>query len=235
MLGILKFIHDSDGTAIAPLDESADRARIEKRHRELARKEHGSNNWEKARVKLAEAYEQLSNKREDFIEKLAHSYTTQYDAVFLENLNVRGMLEQNSNGRNIAAMSWRQTITAFEWHGEKNGCHVITVPPEGTTKRCASCGVESEKDLWVREHSCPACRYEADRDENASYNAQQLGLDELGIDYEVEELLGLGESEDTPAETALPTGTIRSDGSSFRIVPAKRVIETGSHWPPRSW
>ena len=62
-LGILKFTHDSHGIAVTPLDESEDRERIEKRHRALSRKKHGSKNWEKARVKLAEAYEHLSNKR----------------------------------------------------------------------------------------------------------------------------------------------------------------------------
>jgi putative transposase len=103
-LGILKFIHDSDGIAVTPLDESADRDRIEQRHRALSRKQHGSNNWEKARVKLAAAYERLTNKHKDFREKIARSYTQQYDAVFLEELNVREMLEQDSNGRNIAAM-----------------------------------------------------------------------------------------------------------------------------------
>jgi putative transposase len=226
-LGILTFTHDSDGTAVTPLDETRDRARIEHRHRALSRKQYDSNNWEISRQNLAAAYERLSNKRTDFREKLAHSYTTQYDAVFLEDLNVRGMLEQEKNGRNVAAMSWRETIQAFERHGKKNGCHIKTVPPEGTTKRCAKCGVESAKSLWVREHSCPACRFEADRDRNAAFEVQKLGLDELGIDYAVEELLGLGESEATPAETALPTDTTQ--------VSAQRVIETGSHGPPDPW
>jgi putative transposase len=234
-LGILKFAHDSDGNAVTPLDESEDRERIEKRHRALSRKQRGSNNWEKNRVKLAEAYERLSNKREDFIEKLAHSYTTQYSAVFLEKLNVRGMLEQDSNGRNIAAMSWSETIKTFERHGDKNGCHVVTVPPEGTTKRCALCDVESAKAIWVREHSCPSCGFEADRDENASYNVQKLGLEELGIEYDGDVVVGLGETELTPAETALPTGASESDDSSFRVVPAKRVVETGSHGSPDPW
>lgn len=152
-LGALKFVHDSNGVAVTPLDEAEDRERIEKRHRALSRKEHGSANWEKARVKLAEAYERLSNRRKDFIEKLVHSYTEQNDAVFLEDLNVRGMLEQHSNGRNIAAMSWSDAIETFERHGDKNGCHVETVPSEGTTKRCARCDVESDKALWVRDHT----------------------------------------------------------------------------------
>jgi putative transposase len=227
-LGILSFIHDSDGTAIQPVDESADRECIEKRHRALSRKEHDSSNWEKARRKLAEAYERVANKRKDFREKLAHSYTRRYDAVFLENLNVRGLLEQDSNGRNIASMSWRETITAFEHHGEKNGCHVLTVPPEGTTKRCARCDVESKKDLWVREHSCPACGFEAGRDENTSYNVHKLGLEELGSNYELAELLGLGEAEATPAETVLPVSTKVE-------VDAQHVVETGSHGSDEPW
>jgi putative transposase len=234
-LGILKFAHDSDGNAVTPLNESEDRERIEKRHRALSRKQHGSANWEKARVKLAEAYERLSNKRKDFIEKLAHSYTTQYDAVFLEKLDVRGMLEQDSNGRSIASMSWSDTIKTFERHGDKNGCHVVTVPPEGTTKRCARCDVESDKVLWVREHSCPSCGFKTARDENASYNVLKLGLDELGIEYEVDAVVGLGETELTPAETALPTDADVNDDSSFCLVPAKRVVETGSHGSPDPW
>jgi putative transposase len=234
-LGILKFTYDSDGNAVTPLDESEHRECIEKRHRALSRTEHGSNNWEKAQVKLAEAYERVSNKRTDFIEKLAHSYTTQYDAVFFEKLNVRGMLEQDSNSRNIASMSWSAAIKTFERHGNKNGCHVVTVPPEGTTKRCARCDVESDKAPWVREHSCPSCGFEADRDENASYNVQKLGLDELSIEYDVDAVVGLGEAESTPAETALPPGADVNDDSSFRVVPAKRVVETGSHGSPDPW
>lgn len=62
-LGITKFIHDSDGRAFAPLDEETDRDRIDKRHQAVSRKEHESNNWNKARRRLARAYERLSNKR----------------------------------------------------------------------------------------------------------------------------------------------------------------------------
>lgn len=219
-LGILAFTHDSDGLAVSPPDFSEDIERIDTRHRELSRKDHGSNNWEKARRRLAEAYEHLRNKFKDFREKLAGAYTREYDAVFLEELNTRGLLRLSSNGRNIALMSWYETIRTFERHGKKNACHVLTVPPEGTTKRCAKCSVESEKPLWVREHSCPACGFEADRDRNAAFEVQKLGLEELGVDYSLDVLLGLGESEDTPAETATAVDTLR--------VSARRVVETGS-------
>ncbi|ERG96719.1 transposase [Haloquadratum walsbyi] len=87
----------------------------------------------------------MTNRREqeDYRDrdKLAHWDTQEYDAVFLEDSDVAAMTEQDRNARNIAAMSWYATIQAFERHGKKNGCHLVKVPPEGTTKRCAKCSV----------------------------------------------------------------------------------------------
>jgi putative transposase len=111
------------------------------------KKQHDSENWDKARQSLARAYERLNNRREDYREKLAHWYAREYGAVFLEDLDVASMMQQDKNSRNIAAMSWYQRITAFERHGEKNGCHVVLVDPDGTTKQCAHCGVEIKNPL----------------------------------------------------------------------------------------
>lgn len=224
-LGITKFIHDSDGRAFAPLDEETDCERIDKRHQSVSRKEHESNNWVKARHRLARAYERLSNKRRAYREALANAYTQRYDAVFLEDLNVGRMMQQNGNSRNIASRSWYETLQTFERFGEKNGCHVVLVPPEGTTKRCVTCGVESEKPLWVREHSCPSCGFETDRDQNAALEVQRLGLLELGV---VEDELGLGQelAESTPAKTGTAAGSRSS--SSRDVVPASAVVDTGS-------
>jgi len=224
-LGITKFIHDSDRRAFRPLDGEEDRDRIDKRHQVVSRKEHESNNWNEARRRLARAYERLSNKRKAYREALANAYTQRYDAVFLEDLNVGSMMQQNGNSRNIAAMSWYETLQTFQRFGEKNGCHVVLVPPEGTTKRCVQCGVESEKPLWVREHSCPSCGFETDRDQNAALEVQRLGLLELGV---VEDESGLGQelAESTPAET----GTAAESRSSLSrdVVSASAVVDTGS-------
>lgn len=193
-LGITKFIHDSENRTFARLDEEEERERLEKRHRSLSRKQYESENWNKARQSLARAYKRVTNQREDYREKLAHWYTREYDAVFLEDLDVAAMTQQDKNARNIAAMSWRATLNAFERHGEKNGCHVILVDPDGTTKQCANCGVETDKPLWVREHSCPSCGFTADRDHNASLEVHQRGLERLGVEFEQSEV-GLGQSE----------------------------------------
>ncbi|ERH00899.1 MAG: transposase, partial [Halonotius sp. J07HN6] len=97
----------------------------------------------------------------------------------------------------------------LEYKCEREGTHFVAVDPKDTTKECANCGVKTEKPLWVREYSCPSCGFEADRDANAAINILSRGYDQIGV----------GHSEETPVETALPVDT---------PVSAKRVVETGS-------
>ncbi len=97
----------------------------------------------------------------------------------------------------------------LEYKCQREGTHFVVVNPRGTTKECSNCGVSTEKPLWMREHSCPSCGFEADRDLNAAYNILARGLAKVGVVH----------SDSMPAETALPTDT---------VVSAKRVIETGS-------
>ena len=225
-LGITNFIHDSDGRAIKPLDEEQDRSRIEKRHQHLDCKEHGSNNWNEARQELSKAYQRLSNKRQAYREQLANEYTTKYDAVFLEDLNVASMMQQDKNSRNIASMSWYETIQCFKEFGDKNGCHVVLVPPGGTTKECVRCGTSTDKPLWVREHSCPSCGFELDRDWNSSLEAQRRGLVKLGVvESSDDRELGQELAESTLAETGIPV----DDSTEASVeVTAKTVVDTRS-------
>jgi len=208
-LGILNFAHDSNGLVVDRLDLEDERERLEREQRMLPRKEYESNNWEKQRQRAAEVHERMTAKKRDYKNKLAHYYTTQYKAVFLEELNVKGMLEGRQSARNKAEVGWRDFISIMKHHGRKNGCYVTTVNPENTTLDCASCGTSVYKPLWVREHSCPSCGFEADRDWNAALNVLDMGLSKLGVVH----------SEDTPVETATAVDT---------RVSASRVVEAGS-------
>ncbi|WP_254531279.1 RNA-guided endonuclease InsQ/TnpB family protein [Natrinema gelatinilyticum] len=209
-LGVLNFVHDSDGRSIGRLDLSAERERLEREQRALSRKQYESNNWETQRRRVATVHARMSNKKRDYKHKLAHYYTTEHDAVFVEDLNVTSLLEASGNARNKAEVGWRNFSTILKHHGRKNGCHVIEVEPSGTTKECASCGVETAKPVWVREHSCPSCGFELERDWNAALNIQSRGLENLGVVH----------SEATPVETATAVDTSE--------VSASRVVEAGS-------
>ena len=208
-VGILKYAHNTDGYAIESPDFSDERERLERAQRDLSRKEHGSTNWETQRQIVAERHADLKRKRRDFLHKLSNYYATEYDLVAVEDLDAKGLVELPKNSRNRAGAAWGTFLRMLEYKCEREGTHFVAVNPRGTTKECASCGVKTEKPLWMREHSCPACGFEADRDANAAWNILSRGLEEVGVGY----------SESTPVETALPVDT---------PVSAKRVVETGS-------
>ena len=209
-VGILKYVHDTDGTAVGSLDLFDERERLERAQRNLSRKEHGSNNWEKQRRVVAERHADLKRKRRDFLHKLSAHYAREYDLVAVEDLDAAGLVELPGNSRNRAGAAWGTFLRMLEYKCEREGTHFVAVEPAGTTKECAACGVSTDKPLWVREHSCPSCGFTANRDWNAAWNILSRGIKQLGE----------GRSESTPVETALPTGTTS--------VPAKRVVETGS-------
>jgi len=192
---------------------SADRDRLEREQRTLSRKEHGSANWEAQRRTVAAVHKRMRNKKLDFKHKVAAFYTREYDAVFVEDLDVKGMLEGDRNGRNVAEVGWRDFITILKHHGRKRGCHVVEVAAENTTTKCNECGVKTDKPLWVREHSCPSCGFEADRDYNAALNVRERGVEKLGVVH----------SEGTPVETG---GAVDSDPPGS--VSASTVVDAGS-------
>ncbi|GAB3034318.1 RNA-guided endonuclease TnpB family protein [Natronobiforma cellulositropha] len=228
-VGILKYAHDTDGTAVESLDLSDERERLERAQRDLSRKEHSSSNWKKQRRVVAERHADLKRKRRDFLHKLSNYYAREYDLVAVEDLDAKGLVELPGNSRNRADAAWGRFLRMLEYKCEREGTHFVAVNPRGTTKECAACGVSTDKPLWVREHSCPACGFEADRDANAAWNILSRGI---------KKRLGAGRSESTsseshgdsdvrtraplsstPVETALPADT---------PVSAKRVVETGS-------
>ena len=118
-LGITNFIHDSDGRQVSRLDLSSSRERLEREQRKLSRKEHRSNNWEKQRQTVAEVHKRMRQKKLDFKHKLAAFYTSEFDAVFVEDLNVKSMLEDDKNGRNTHEVGWRAFIAILKHHGNK--------------------------------------------------------------------------------------------------------------------
>lgn len=119
-------------------------------------------------------------------------------------------MELPSNSRKRARAAWATFLRLLKWKCEPEGTHFVAVNPAGTTKECSECDVSTDKPLWVREHSCPACDYEDDRDANAAKNILYRALRQVGVAH----------SESMPAETGVPTPTVS--------VGANTVVETGS-------
>jgi putative transposase len=212
-LGITSYIHTSENLSVDTLDLSDEYDRYAREQRKLDRKEHGSNNWEKQRRKVAQAKRTIKRKVRDYQHKLTRWLVIEYDVIAVEDLDVKPMLETGQNAKNKQDAAWSRFLDLLEYKADLHGTHVEKVKPEGTTKECAVCGVKTDKPIWVREHSCPACGHTEDRDLNAAKNILYSGLKQLGA----------GRSESTPVQTALPTRTPHRE-----VVSTKRVIEAGS-------
>jgi IS605 OrfB family transposase len=118
-VGILKYVHDSDGTAVESLDLSDERERLERAQRSLSRKEHGSNNWEEQRKTVARRHADLKRKRRDFLHKLSAYYAREYDLVAVEELDAKGLIERPGNARNRAEASWGTFLRLLEYKCER--------------------------------------------------------------------------------------------------------------------
>jgi len=212
-LGITNYIHTSENLSVDMLDLSDEYDRYAREQRKLDRKEHGSANWEKQRRKVAQAKRTIERKVRDYQHKLTTWLVTEYNLVAVEDLDVKPMLESSQSAKNKQDAAWSRFLELLEYKADLHGTHVVKVKPEGTTKECAVCGVETAKPIWVREHSCPACGHTEDRDLNAAKNLLYRGLKQVGA----------GRSESTPVQTALPTLTPQREE-----VGAKRVVEAGS-------
>lgn len=209
-MGIRSYACDTEGIAVESLDLSDEHARLAIEQRKLARKQPGSNNWEKQRLRVVECHQHIKRKRRDFLHKLADYYAREYELVAVENLDVKGLIELPGNSRDRSSAAWGTFFRMLEYKCEREGTYFVSVRPEGTTKECAACGAVADKPLSSRTHSCRECGFEVDRDLNAALNVLSRGLDTVGV----------GHSESTPAETALP--------AEPTVVSAKYVLETGS-------
>ncbi len=151
-----------------------------KLHKELARKEKNSRNWEIAKLKLAKHYETIYNKKKDWTHKLTRKLADTYDAVILEDLNIKGMQQFNSGlSKSISLdFSWHQFKTYLEYKMAWLGKHFVSVGRFfASSKLCSHCG-QKTNDLSLKERvwTCSFCGTFHERDENASINLKTEGI-----------------------------------------------------------
>jgi len=137
-VGIKYFLTDSDGKQIENpkfYERTLNRIRILQRN--LSRKQKGSKNREKARIKLAKAYEKLINQRNDFLHKLSRFYVNNYDVIVVEDLQIRNMVRSNL-AMKILDASWNKFIQLLSYKAERAGRRVVKVNPKGTSDGLAN-------------------------------------------------------------------------------------------------
>ncbi len=92
-------------------------AKLQKEQRKLSKRLKGGKNRNKQRRKVAKLHGKVANQRKDFLHKLSRQITNAYDAVVIEDLNMRGMAQglklaksTHDNGFGMLKTFWRTSL-----------------------------------------------------------------------------------------------------------------------------
>ncbi|GGA33928.1 RNA-guided endonuclease TnpB family protein [Okeania sp. KiyG1] len=178
-LGITSLVTTSDGEKIAnPKKLNKLHKKLRLAQKSLKRKTKGSNNYQKARLKVARIHAKIKDSRLDFTHKLTTQLIRENQTIVVEDLAVKNMVKNHKLARAISDANWGELVGQLEYKAEWYGRQLIKIDRYfPSSKRCSNCGHTVEKlPLNIREWDCPECGNHHDRDINASINILAAGL-----------------------------------------------------------
>ena len=178
-LGITSLIALSKSEKVAnPKAFKAKRRKLRKAQKALSRKNKGSNNRHKARLKVAKVHAEISNARNDFIHKLTTRLVRESQMIAVEDLSVKNMVKNHKLALAISDASWGELVRQLEYKCDWYGRTFVKIDRWfPSSKRCGHCGhIVDKLPLNIREWDCPNCSTHHDRDINAAKNILAAGL-----------------------------------------------------------
>ena len=178
-LGLTHFAVLSDGTKIAsPRFLRRAEKKLKRAQRALSRKQEGSQNRDKAKIKVARAHARVGDARRDFHHQLSTALIRENQAVAVEDLAVNG-LARTRMARSVHDAGWSAFVHMLEYKARLYGRRFYRIGRfEPTSQMCSACGGrDGPKPLHVRAWQCRGCGTWLDRDVNAAVNiARAAGL-----------------------------------------------------------
>lgn len=180
-VGMKEFYTDSNGTIVSnPKYLEKSMRKLIREQRKLSRKQKGSNNRNKQRIKVALVHETITNQRNDFLQKQSTMLIGENQTICIEELKVRNMMRNHKLAQHIASASWSKFFDMLTYKSVWYGNDVVKVPTMyPTSQTCSCCGNKNPlvKNLAVRVWECPNCHTVHNRDTNASINILNKGLE----------------------------------------------------------
>ena len=179
-VGIKEFYSDSNGNVVSnPKYLEKSMRKLIREQRRLSRKQKGSNNRNKQRVKVALVHEKITNQRNDFLQKQSTMLIRENQTICIEDLKVKNMMRNHKLAQHIGSVSWSKFFDMLGYKSVWYGNDVVKVPTMyPSSQTCSCCGYKNPlvKDLAIRVWECPDCHSVHNRDTNASINILNKGL-----------------------------------------------------------
>jgi putative transposase len=178
-LGLIHFAVLSDGRKIAsPRFLRRAEKKLKHAQRVMSRKEKGSRNQDKARIKVARAHARVTDMRREFHHQLSTALIRENQAIAVENIAVKA-LARTRMARSVHDAGWSAFVRMLEYKAQRYGRRFHRIGRfEPTSQICSACGAkDGPKPLHIRIWRCGECGAWLDRDVNAAVNvARAAGL-----------------------------------------------------------
>lgn len=152
--------------------------KLAREQRKLSKCKRGSNNYYKQKLIVAKLHEKVANQRKDFLHKMSNQIANDYDAVCIEDLNMRAMGQCLNLGKSVSDNGWGMFTTFLNYKLSDRGKRIVKIDKwYPSSKACSVCGtINMGLTLKDREWTCEGCGTHHDRDWNAAINIKNEGL-----------------------------------------------------------
>ncbi|MBF8191875.1 transposase [Nonomuraea sp. K274] len=175
-LGLGHFAVLADGQKIdSPRFLRRAEKKLHKLQKTLSRKDKGSANRRKARIKVARQHAKVADARREFHHQTSTRIIRENQAVFAEDLAVKG-LARTKLAKSVHDAGWSAFVAMLEYKAKLHGRTFARIDRFfPSSKLCSACGTLAEAmPLDVRTWTCP-CGAVHDRDVNAAINILAAG------------------------------------------------------------
>jgi len=179
-VGIKEFYSDSNKNTVSnPKYLEKSMRKLIREQRKLSRKEKGSSNRNKQRIKVALVHEKITNQRNDFLQQQSTMLIRENQTICIEDLKVKNMMRNHKLAQHIGSASWSKFFVMLSYKATWYGNDIVKIPTMyPSSQTCSCCGYKNPlvKNLAIRNWECPKCQTKHDRDTNASINILNKGL-----------------------------------------------------------
>lgn len=186
-LNVKHIVDDAGNRYENPLPASRLKKKLKKLHQDVSRCQLGSNEREKARIRLARCLEYCHNVRDDFQHKLSKQIICENQTIIIEDLNVESMMSRNSNEpkwkqkqlkRSLSDCAFGEFLFKLKYKAGWYGREFVKVDRWfPSSQLCSECGYQFyELPKNCKGWSCPECNASHDRDHNAARNLLVEGI-----------------------------------------------------------